>query len=432
MAYDYALNSIYNHYLTTYAPRETGRFDTHKKSELRGIYNSIVKLNKETPLSIIDTSKDSQQFAVDIKENARLLKNTIASLGGLDEDNLLSQKIASSTNDSVVSAKFIGDSSANSDISFDILVEQLAEPQVNTGKYLPKDEMNLSTGAYSFDIAINHMNYEFQFNINEGETNQELQTKLARLINNSNIGLKAEVKEMEGKTALELETTVTGIDAGVESLFQVSDNNTSRTSGAVDYLGLDYISKAAQNAKFYLNDNPVSSYSNHFTVEKMFELNLNSIQAEGDEPVTIGLKADTDSLSENITRFVSGYNEFIKAASQYVDKQPKASYLLGEMNYISGSNAAGLSGLGINLESNGTLSVNQDALKSAMQSDSARENFSSIRQFANSVLNKSNQVGLNPMNYVQKTIVAYKNPGKEYASPYITSQYSGMMFNSYC
>ena len=46
MAYNYALNSVYNNYLTTYAPKETGRYEKQKKSELRGIYNSIFKLNK--------------------------------------------------------------------------------------------------------------------------------------------------------------------------------------------------------------------------------------------------------------------------------------------------------------------------------------------------------------------------------------------------
>ena len=43
MAYNaMALNNVYNYYMTTYAPRSSSRYDTHKKSELRSIYNSIV------------------------------------------------------------------------------------------------------------------------------------------------------------------------------------------------------------------------------------------------------------------------------------------------------------------------------------------------------------------------------------------------------
>ena len=41
-------------------------------------------------------------------------------------------------------------------------------------------------------------------------------------------------------------------------------------------------------------------------------------------------------------------------------------------------------------------------------------------------------ISLNPMKYVNKTVVAYKNPGHNFANPYVTSNYSGMMFNYYC
>ena len=41
------LNTVYNNYLTAYTPKTLTRYDTHKKSELRNVYNSIVKLNKE-------------------------------------------------------------------------------------------------------------------------------------------------------------------------------------------------------------------------------------------------------------------------------------------------------------------------------------------------------------------------------------------------
>ena len=42
------LNTVYNNYLAAYSPRQLTKYDTHKKSELRSVYNSIVKLNKMT------------------------------------------------------------------------------------------------------------------------------------------------------------------------------------------------------------------------------------------------------------------------------------------------------------------------------------------------------------------------------------------------
>ena len=32
------LNNVYNFYMTTYAPKSSTPYDSHKKSELRGVY----------------------------------------------------------------------------------------------------------------------------------------------------------------------------------------------------------------------------------------------------------------------------------------------------------------------------------------------------------------------------------------------------------
>ena len=70
--------------------------------------------------------------------------------------------------------------------------------------------------------------------------------------------------------------------------------------------------------------------------------------------------------------------------------------------------------------------------QTALQSQDLTETFGSLKNLSGMLLRKSDQVALNPMDYVRKTVVAYKNPGHNYVSPYTTSAYSGMMFNSYC
>jgi len=97
MAFNAVQSNIYNYYLTTYSPKSVTKYDAHKKSELRSLYNSMVKLNKESPLYLIPNAKESARFAVDIKENARELGNQIASLGGLDDTPLLNKKTAYSS-----------------------------------------------------------------------------------------------------------------------------------------------------------------------------------------------------------------------------------------------------------------------------------------------------------------------------------------------
>ena len=213
MAYSAALNTIYNHYLSAYAPKGTTRYDAHKRSELKSIYNTILKLNKESPLYLPETNDESIQFAVSLKENARQLRNTIASLGGLDRTDLLNKKTAYSSNPDLVETSFIGDA-----------VENLATGQINIGSFLPSASLaDLPEDSYSFDVLVNDLNYEFQYNIRQGETNRDVQERLARLISGADIGLKADVLIEGQNSALRLTGVSTGLKGGQDFHFVISD-----------------------------------------------------------------------------------------------------------------------------------------------------------------------------------------------------------------
>ncbi len=429
------LNTVYNNYLSAYAPKSLTRYDTHKKSELRSVYNSIVKLNKDAPWYLPTTSKETQNYAVNLKENARELRNTIAGLGGLEQDGLLNKKNASSSDESVATASFIGEEVTGETVpEFTLAVQSLASPQENMGLFLPDSQVELVPGTYSFDVSINDMNYEFQFAVGEDETNKDVQSRLMRLVNNSGIGIKASLVESEGKTALTMTSEATGLSAGKSEIFRISDDRTSKASGTVGYFGLDYVSREAANAQFTLNGEERSASSNHFTIGKLFEVQLNGTNAEGEE-VRIGLKADVDSLADNVSHLVGGYNDFIKAASAYLESQSGSGRLVQEMKGIASFYENSMESVGVNVTDDGTLEIDDNLLKeAALQSEDISETFSSLKDFSNALLRKSGQVSLNPMDYVDKTMVAYKNPnpGHNYVSPYTTSAYSGMLFNSYC
>ena len=284
MAYNAVQNNVYNYYLPACVPKNAGKYDAHKRSELRSIYNSIIKLNKESPLYMLANRRTSAQFAIQLKENARGLHMELASLGGnLDSRDLLERKVAYSSNEDLATAKFIGDPTAPADVkTLHMEVQSLAATQVNLGNFLKNDSpAALPPDSYSFDININDMNYEFQFTIRSGETNRNILNRLGRLINNSGIGLKAEVIDGEDSTSsLRIESEATGLKPDKASLFSVSDDNTSKTSGMVDYLGLDYVSREASNARFTLNGAPRESYSNTFTLYKIYEIRLHGVSAE--------------------------------------------------------------------------------------------------------------------------------------------------------
>lgn len=427
------MNTVYNNYLTTYTPRPLTKYDSHKKSELRNIYNSIVKLNKDAPWYLPTTSKDTQQYAVDLKENARGLRNTIAQLGGLEKEGLFRQKSAYSTDETIAAVSYVGPEDAVSDLpEFQLEVHSLATSQENLGLFLPNNgRVTLDSDTYSFDISINDMNYEFQFSVEENETNREVQDRLVRLINNSEIGIRASIAESEGRSSLRLTSESTGLTGGRDYIFAVSDNRTSKTAGTVEYFGLDYTSREPANAHFTINGEESTAPSNHFTIDKLFEVHLKGINSQ-EQPVMIGLKTDVESLTDNVYHLVGGYNDFIKAASSYLETQTRSRQLVREMSGIASVYEDSLGTMGLNLEADGTLAVDRDTLhQTAAQSQDINKTFSPLKSFSNMLLRKSNQVSLNPMDYVEKVMVAYKNPGHNFINPYVTSSYTGMMFDGY-
>lgn len=429
-----ALNNIYNFYLTTYSKDISSPFDSHKRSELKGLYNSMVKLNKEAPIFLMKNTRSTQAYAIGIKENARILRNSIASLGGLDDTTVLNKKAAFSEDDSIVTASFVGEHTASEEIpSFQIEIEALATGQTNRGEFLPSQgRVRLRPKDYSFDLHINDMNYEFQFSIGESETNRQIQERLCKLINNSGVGLSSSViEDGNGNSALEISSVATGIIEGKEHLFYISDYKTSQAAGSVSYFGLNKIGTKAANARFYIDGRPHISYSNHFTVEKTYEITLKNTTAQK-KAVTIGTKNDMESLVGNISHMIQGYNDFVRSVSEFDNEFSGNSKLLNEIKGITRHYENSFASLGLTVKEDNQIDINKEVLEENLDNEHIDTLFTKMKDFTSSLLRKTWEITLDPMKYVDKKVVAYKNPGKTFTSPYTTSTYSGMMFNFYC
>lgn len=431
----FALTNIYNNFLTTYAPKST-RYDSHKRGELKGIYESIVRQSKESPLFLIDYGTETTSYAVNMKENARELSNVISSLSSEDTMSVLDKKTAYSSNEDVAIAKYIGDNSQSIDPddvpSFEITVKQLASSQVNLGKFIEEGEMGLVPDTYSFDIEINDTDYEFQFNVEAGDTNKDMQEKLARLINRSNIGVNATVEsDGTGLSALRLESTATGKQVDGRDVFTVSDDNTSKASGAVEYFGISDVTSPSSNAVFALNGSEHSAYSNSFTIDKVYEITLTG-QNDEDSPVMVGLRPDIESLVGNISGLVKGYNEFMKKAAEYTESYGRSTKFNSQMLSIRSQYQNELDAVGLSFDENGMLNIDKNLLAQSAGEGDPHDTLKAITNFTNTLVDKAAEISLNPMEYTSRVVVEYKNPGKNFPNPYITSMYSGMMFNGYC
>lgn len=438
MANNAILNNVYNQYLTTYAPQKSNsRYDTHKRSELKNVYNSMVKVNRDAPLYKFNNSKESTEYVIGLKEESRVLHNGFAAVVGDGKGNGLGSNIAYSTNDSIVSAAYVGEGETGTvedNVQFSIEVKETATPQVNLGLFLPKDERGITPGPYAFDVTVGNQTYEFQYSIKEEETNNDVQNKLSRLINNAGIGLSSTVEEDdEGNSALRIESDRHGTGPNNESMnFKIEDSSERRVSGSVAYLGIDYVAREAKNASLLINGQEVSSASNTFILNQKYEITINGISPEPGVAATVGMKPDTEAAIDNITGLIDTYNKFVNTMKAYSSVASRNNGLMMEMNSIVRSYSSDMNKMGISLNESGNLELDVDSLKDAISDSYNPEAYDTVKAFSASVIRKSNQISLNPVAYMDKTVVAYKNPGRNYTSPYTASAYSGLLFNSYC
>lgn len=431
------MTTVYNHYMTAYSPKKSdARLDSHDKTELKNIYSNILKLNKEAPLYIFDKKSDQvTDFALSLKENTRQLQYTILSTAGKRENDLFKNKTAYSSNEDVASVTYIGAAGNDTDSlrAYELEVHALASPQINSGYFLADSECSLEPGNYSFDVETNNLAYEFQFSVDENETNYDIQSKLARLFNHANLGLNASLVEgPENTAALRITSLQTGQSSNsADPLFTIRNSHGGNGVDVVDYFGIDYISTPACDASFTINGEPKTSSSNHFTIDKAFEVTLHNVSPQSGEPVMIGLKANVDSLKDNVYHLIGGYNSFLKAADEYryITSSNRLSY---EVENVARSYRNELDAVGINITDNGTLSVDERLLTETAQSEEAYDLLSPLKEFSTSLYEKGEEISRDPLNYASKKIVAYKNPGKNFTSPYVSSSYSGLLFNYYC
>lgn len=427
------MDNMYNYYLTTYGQSAVSRYDSHKKSELRSIYNNIVKTNKESPLYKIKDSGDVQKFAIDIKESARSLKNVIASLStGNSLTDAFQKKVAVSDQDDIVDADYIGSGNDGENTSsFQIEVKKLASAQENYGNFLKSDTLDIKPGSYSFDLNTNTTSYEFQFNVNSDDTNRSVQEKLAKLFNTANVGIHAEVTDDNaGRSALKLTSKQTGLGDGELYLFQITPATSKESLTTMDALGISKITTPASNSSFLLNGQARSSYANTFTINNTFEVHLKGISKEG-SPATLGFKTNVDAVADNIQELVDSYNKVIQTANNYSDTQNASHKLLSDIGSIAHRFKDSFESIGLLVQEDSTIIIDRDLLADAIDTEDADKSFGVLNQFKNALSTKANQASINPMQYVNKVVVEYKNPGKTFATPYITSVYSGMMLDKF-
>lgn len=430
-------NYLASYYKDTYGIRGSSRQDAHKRTELRKVCKQIANINKESPIYRIRLSSATQCYAIDVKELARELKGALQSITSNEsgEPGLFDKKHLYSTNPDALSVRYVGEHmQEDADDVLEIQVNQLAKPQINTGTYLSSSASNLNAQTYSFQINMEKLAYEFEFYVSPSESNLSIQSRMANLINRADIGVEASILEDEaGHSAMELKSTATGSPRNGHYLFTIKGGEDENSRHLVDVLGIGTVSQAPQDARFLIDGQENSSHSNHFTVDKKYEIRLHE-NAPEDGTVTLGFHTDSASIAEDIKSFFSTYNHMISFAKENQVQPSGSRKLHQDLGSIAKHFANELEPLGLDVQEDGSISVDDKLLTAAITEGNPQDNFNSLESFTKALAIRTNHILLDPMHYVDKMLICYPNPmdhTRVAYSPYHPSNYSGLLYNGY-
>lgn len=429
------INSVYNYYAAQYGHREYSKYDTHSKAQLKSTFGRLQKINSQTPSYKIDFSDAALKYAIDLKENARELSQIADELSDESTDSITYKRSATSSSPQVIDAAYIGDSCVQDYEPLEVTVSQLACPQTNTGNFLQPNSKPFAAGEYSFDLQVQDLTYQFEFGVNATDTVTDTQQKIARLINQADIGLNAQLlTDGLGNSAISITSDATGIRGISPTIFHIQSQNSSDASDSntelVSTLGLDRVTQYPANAVYSVNGTTATSVSNEVTIDNNYVLTF--FDTTGKAPVTISMNTDIDAIADSIGELIGGYNNLISVTANDANEHFEGNEKLKkDFAGIAKSYNHLLNENGLSVTDNGTIAVDRDAIISAADNGTLGDIFSGLNAFKQAVQKKAEDISLNPMDYVNNKIIAYKNPLRPTNDPYNLSAYTGMIFDGY-
>ena len=424
--------NVYNYFVGNYAQKPATKYDTHKSSELRSVMKNIVKMTQSSPVYLVRLSQAKQEYALNIKDAAISLSNTLSMLSEDSADSVFSQKKAVSSDEAQIGTRIVSDDYSRLPEEALIRVNHLATTQVNAGNEYYMTGKGLAAGTYRFRVSVCDDSYDFQYNIRKDANHREVMEGLCDFINKAKIGLTATpVSRSADKIMMRIESNMTGSPDG-GNLFSFMDRagDGGDGRGIVSYYNMNNVVSRPSSASFEWNGETKETLSNTFVLGRSLEV---SMYAPGDQAAQISYVPDSDKIIGGISGIIKSYNKLVDSTNDYSSDTGQSPKLIREYRNLLKPYASELESCGITFDEKGRMKLDESlAAQAALDGD--MEKLVGRDSALNRRLRKKNEeIKLNPMDYVEKKIVYYPDyvkPPKGYA--YITSLYSGMLFNYYC
>ncbi len=424
----------YNHLLTEYSSNFSARTrSVHKPNELKAVYSRILNMNRHSAYYKLNLSGEKQLFTLALKDASLALADTLTELGQAFQRPSVINSAHSSDPESV-SASLTDAENTHFSNPVAIQVKALATPQVNTGHKVPSEGDGPTPAAYRFRIQTGEDSYEFSYNVSTFSTNRELMHKLTNFINRSDIHVLAKVEDdAQGQTSrIVLSSEETGLAEGQASAFSISDSTSGGglVPGLVSYFGLDHMTQKPSNARFTVDGEERRSMSNTIVFDHDLSVTLNK---KTKHEVVISPETAGEQAVGELANFLKSYNALLSLSRNGLPGNRRSARLQNDLTHILSTDPEELSRAGIKRNEDFTLAIDPTTIKKPETMQHLKTLFEEPDGLFARLSHKMSDISLNPVDYVDKVIITYPNTAKPgFTNPYLTSIYSGMMFNSYC
>ena len=292
-------------------------------------------------------NRGAAEYVAGIRENARTMLDSLGSLLNLSTFNRMR---AVSSNEEAITVEDGGRNRMPRDMS--VSVTQVAAAQENEGTAMRSDDAYVSSGTRQFEIETGGRRYRFSVSVNPGDTNLDVQQRMADAINSRNIGVTASVgRDSANNTSV---LSVQSNDTGSGSAFTIRDVEGSLASAT----GINTTTREAQDAIYRVNGGEAqSSASNRIELGNGVEVMFRQATT-GD--VRISAERDTGYAQDAVRNMVNVYNDLMASAGG-------SNRLTNDLTSAFRTYAPSLERLGISANADGTLEIDEARFSAAVE-----------------------------------------------------------------
>jgi flagellar hook-associated protein 2 len=392
----YGVQNYYNFYSNLYKSQSITQTDPMatvlKLSSLQTQHPDLYNTN---------TSSDTTSYLTSLSKNAYDLKTVTSSLMGNAYASSYTKKMVTTTDNTALTGLATSRAAIE---DYTVNISKLAKSQVNTGTTMNSTDKNFELGVNTISVKTASSNAKsVSFNITDKDTNKTSLQKMASAINNSNVGVKANVVD-DTKTGTSYLNIVSN-KTGENNAFTIEDvkGNATALSGA------NTSTTSSQNAQYTVNGKQYTSQENNVYLNND-KVKLTLSKAE-DKDIKVTIGNDTSAVFDDIKKFVSSYNNMINFSNDNLDTFNGASKLKSDYTNIIGIQKTPLNSMGITINSDKTLSIDEKKLDAAIKNNptKVKDTFSGYNGIAEQIYKKSNEISISPSKYANNLFTNSEN-----------------------